>query len=177
MIKGSVKEPVSTISEAKKVTAEVDVKFKPDMDPTKHVFAFFKAKQPLAWMEMYNKVVPAGTGPGASKEEEGVFVLVDEGMAYPGAKRPYFEELFLHGKKFKGRFVSRQLETPKEWEEAEALKGALHWEAWMSKDQTPYILSRRARVKKDLVPPDNMSWLPPDWEDKIPKAITGAALL
>lgn len=165
MREGTIKEAVETTKELEQIVESADMKFEPDMDPTKHCLGFIKAKQPLEWLNMYDVVVEAG--PGRSKENVGVFVLADEGLAYPGTKRPYFEELFLDGKQFKGRMVVRQLETPKEWTKAGAT-GTLHHEIWMAKDDTPYILSLRARKKKEVVPPDGISWLSPEWEKKIP---------
>jgi len=53
MFKGTVPEPVGSLSEAKRITADVDVKFKPDMDPTKHVFGFWKAKQPCISIDSF----------------------------------------------------------------------------------------------------------------------------
>lgn len=164
---GKIKEPINTVAKAKEATRDLDTKFKPDMEPTKHVLAFTKAKQPIEWAEMYNKVIEPGAGPGASKEERGVFVLVDEGMAYPGASKPYFQELFLAGKQFKGRMVVRQLETPKEWEKAGGPGEPMNWQIWMTKEQVPYILTPRGRETRTN-PPDNESWLSPEWEKKIP---------
>jgi len=35
------------------------------------------------------------------------------------------------------------------------------------KDQTPYLLTERARTKKDYVPEEGEKAVPPEWESKI----------
>jgi len=69
-------------------------------------------------------------------------------------------------KDFKGRYVERLIAVRPEWKKPP--KGPLQWQAWFNmKDQTPYLLSRRGRLKRDIVPPDGESWIPPEWEKRI----------
>jgi len=163
----TIKKPVLTLKEAAKFS-DLDNrklwKFHPDMDPNKHVRVEMKEKQPPEWLKMVRKVIPPG-GPGATKEFPGVFWGVDWGILYPGVTdkgrfnlhKPWFQEFFLYGKKFKGRLVLRYIsgDSP-------------HWEAWMAKDQTPYLMTSGARKKKDYIPPKDVSGLSPDFEALIP---------
>lgn len=170
--KGEIKEDIETLEQAKQATEKVNWKFFPDMEPTKHVVARPKAKEPLAWLKFNNKtlgkhaVVPPGSV-GATRFEPGVFYNYDEGLAYPTVKKPAFEEYFLNMPKFKGRFVIRLVPT-------EEVKGEVKgiWQTWFNlTEQTPYLLSRRGRTKRDYVPdPKEVvpSGLPPEWEKKIP---------
>jgi hypothetical protein len=116
--------------------------------------------------------VPPG-GIGATRFGWGVFIREDAGMAYPTVRKPYFEEYFLNMKKYKGRMVVRLIPVGKKWKKPPKKK--LQWQTWFNlKDQTPYVLSRRARLKKDYVPDGvntTASGLPPDWERKIPIAM------
>jgi hypothetical protein len=105
---------------------------------------------------------------GASRNLPGVFILDDAGMCYPGVKKPYFEEYFLDMERFKGRAIKRLVPVGEEWEEKPG--APITWQYWTDvRDQTPYILSRRARLQKDFLPPKGQSALPPWWEDEIPK--------
>jgi len=175
---GQIKEPVDTLKEAEfydKILLK-EGKWRPDMDPTKHAFATSKASQPLIWLNQFNTVVPPGSV-GATRFEEGVFTLLDWGHAYPGTLKPYFEEYFF-GDEWKifpkrRRFVFRALKAQKGW--TKVPKEGLHVETWICKDDPdsniPYILTRRARQKRDYVPEEGYSALPPWWEEKIPKEI------
>jgi len=109
----------------------------------------------------------------ATRFEWGVVVVEDDGFAYPTIKKPYFEEYFLDMKHYKGRMVVRLIGVGEEW--TKPPKGKLQWQTWFNlKDQTPYLVSRRARMKKDYVPDPEVttaSGPPPDWEKKIPIAM------
>jgi len=175
---GKITEPVKTIEDGRRITKEVKFKFSPDMDPTTHCVAIAKAKEPLAWLGFddvgvgkYAAVPPGGVG--ATKFEWGVFTRVDSGYAYLTIKKPFFEEYFLNMKDYKGRMVIRLIPVGIEWKKPP--KKRLQWQTWMNlKDQTPYLLSRRARVKADYIPDESRttaSGLPPDWEKKIPIAM------
>jgi hypothetical protein len=175
--KGEITEPVETLELAKKFAEKVDWKFFPDMKPTTHVVARPKAKEPLAWLKFNNKtlgkhaIVPPGSV-GATRFEPGVFYNYDEGLAYPTVKKPAFEEYFLDMPKFKGRMVIRLVPVGKEWEEVPKGEIKGQWQTWFNMtEQTPYLLTRRARTKKDYVPDSEEvvpSGLPPEWEKKIP---------
>jgi len=163
--KGAITESVDTLEEARYWQKRVKWKFRPDMDPTEKVVVIPKAKQPLVWLNIREVVFPPGSV-GATRFEEGVFLTRDEGMLYPGVQKPYFKEYFFDMKDFKGRYVERLIAVRPEWEKPP--KAPLQWQAWFNmKDQTPYLLSRRGRLKRDIVPPDEESWLPPEWEKKI----------
>lgn len=144
-------------------------KFQPDMgDQNVKTVAIPKAQQPLVWLNVRNVVFPPGSV-GATKLEPGVFLPVDEGMAYMGVQKPYFQEWWLDGKHFKGRFVIRLIPVRPEWKKKP--KAKLQTQCWMTestpKGQLPYLLSPRGRSRKDVAPPEGESWLPPEWEKKI----------
>jgi len=165
---GLIDEDVDTLEKAKKWT---DVllqkgKFTPEMDPNKKVVIVPKSKQPLVWLNVRDVAYPPGSV-GATRFEWGVFSLMDDGMVYPGVQKPWFKEFFLNMGKFKGRMVERLLGVGGEW--TEKPKEELQWQAWFNMvDQTPYILSERGRKKKDYVPKEGESCLPPEWEARIP---------
>lgn len=168
-VKGAMPD-VDTLTDAKALVDRFDdpakFKFRPSMDPAKvKVFATRKESQPLIWLTAVNRVVPPGTV-GATKEEIGVFYGKDWGILWPGTKKPWFEEYFIYGKRFEGRLVFRLVELE---ERGRALEPGLNFLTWMAKDVHPYIMTRRARVeKREDVPPDGISWLPPNWEAAVP---------
>lgn len=171
---GSITEDIKTIEQGRKWQEAVKYKFRPNMDPTTHVVVVKKSKQPLVWLKFNDKFMGkyAATEPGtvgATRFGWGVIILEDEGFAYPTIKKPFFEEYFLDMKKYKGRMVIRLIPVGERWKKPP--KGKLQWQAWFNlKDQTPYLLSRRARVKRDYVPDGERttpSGLPPEWEKKI----------
>lgn len=175
---GAITEDIETIADGRHWQEKIKFKFRPDMDPATHCVVIPKAKEPMVWLEFddvgmgkYAAVPPGGVG--ATRFGWGVFIREDAGMAYPTCKKPYFKEYFLNMKKYKGRMVIRLIPVGKEWEKPP--KAKLQWQTWFNlKDQTPYILSRRARLKKDYVPDGvhtTASGLPPDWEKKIPIAM------
>lgn len=160
---------VNTLADARKLDAKFDdpktFKFRPGMDPAKvKVFATRKAKQPLVWLTLVNRVVPEGTV-GATKEEVGVFLGKDWGCLWPGVKKPWFEEYFVYGKRFQGRIVFRLVELEKK---GRGLEPGLNFLTWVAKDVHPTLMTRRNRTKKEDVPPDGISWLPPNWEAAVP---------
>lgn len=166
---GLITEEVDTIEKGKKwnkVLLEKG-KFRPDMNPNKKVVLVGKARQPLTWLNIREVSYPPGSV-GATKFEWGTFITMDEGMVYPGVQRPYFKEFFLDMKLFKGRMVERLLGVSPEWEKPP--KGPTQWQAWTNmEDQVPYILSKRQRKdKRDYIPADGESAIPPEWQDKIP---------
>lgn len=168
-VKGAIPD-VNTVSEAKAIDAKFDdpktFKFRPGMDPAEtKVFATRKAKQPLVWLQQVNRVIEPGQV-GATKEEVGVFYGKDWGILWPGVKKRTFEEYFLYGRRFKGRLLFRVVRTE---EKGRGLEPGLNFLAWMAKEQTPLLMTRRARVeKREDVPPDGVSWLPPNWEEAVP---------
>ncbi|MBA7496407.1 hypothetical protein ES702_07015 [subsurface metagenome] len=170
-VEGAIKEKIKTLADARKYKwNDKDVfKFQPDMgDRNVKTVAIPKAQQPLVWLNVRNVVFPPGSV-GATKMESGVFLPVDEGMAYIGVQKPYFKEWFLDGKHFKGRLVFRLIPVRPEW--IKKPKAKLQIQCWMTestpKGQLPYLLSPRGRSRKDVAPPEGESWLPPEWEKKI----------
>ena len=166
---GLIDEDVNTLAKGEKwnkILLEKG-KFRPDMDPNKKVVIVPKETHPLDWLNVREDVFPPGSV-GATRFTEGVFITADEGMVYPGTQKPYFKEFFLDMKKFKGRMVERIIGVGEEWESPPA-GVELQWQAWTNlKNQTPYLLSRRGRERREDVPPNMVSWLPPEWEKKIP---------
>lgn len=101
---GMIKEDVTSVEQGKKL----------DKNPRlwKHeagtkLLAIPKAPEPVEWLSIEGTVPPGEVG--ATKYEYGVFTILDKGTLDLGAQKPYFKEFFLHGKKFKGRYVFRQL--------------------------------------------------------------------
>lgn len=171
---GLIKEEVTSVKQGREIIERFqnEWKFRPGMDPNKKVVVEPKAKQPLEWLDMAPGTVEPGTV-GATKEGPGVFTLVDSGFAYPGVKKPYFKEFFLVMKKFKGRMVERIVGWREDPEGKPTPGIRLQWQAWMCKDeegsQVPYILTRRARIRKDYVPKEGEKAIPPLWEKRIPE--------
>jgi len=165
---GLITEEVDTLEKGRKWNQVLlkDGKFRPDMDPNQKVVMFPKSKQPLEWINVREVVVEPGTV-GATSEGPGVFITMDEGMAFPGAQRPYFREFFLDMGHFKQkRIVERLIGVSQEWDKPP--KGATQWQCWITDDEVPYILSMRQRKnKRDYVPKDGEMAIPPWWEDKI----------
>ena len=167
-VKGYIKETVDNIQEAKRYTLDPKAeRLHPEMDPADHCFAVEKAQQPLVWLTVVKDVFLPGTV-GATRFNEGVFYGRDWGLLWLGTRKPYFIEFFLRGKNFKGTLVFRKLPARPEWEKVP--KEGLHWECWFTrKDTPPYLLTERARRRKDYVPPDGISGLPPEFEALIEK--------
>ena len=91
---------------------------------------------------------------------------MDFGFAYPGVRKPYFREYFLDMKKFKKkRLVFRLIPVREEWKNKPP--DQLQWQAWITEDDIPYLLTRRARLKKDYIPAEGEKAIPPWWEEKI----------
>lgn len=169
-VEGAI-EKVKTLAEARKYKwSDSEIfKFQPDMgDKNVKTVAIKKADQPLAWMNVRNVIFPPGSV-GATRFEPGVFLTVDQGLAYQGVQKPYFQEWFLTGQNFKGRLIFRLIPVRPEWKKKP--KARLQWQTWMAssdtKGQLPYLLSPRGRSRKDVAPPEGESWLPPEWEKKI----------
>ncbi|HAV42649.1 TPA: hypothetical protein DCX15_01345, partial [bacterium] len=119
-VEGVTKEPVTTLEQAEKLQWEQPRKFYPDMPTNAKIMAEEKATQPLIWLGMVKRVIPKGEV-GATKDWPGVFNLYDFGMSYQGTKKPYFDEVWLDGQKFKKkRLVMRVLQVGEEWKEKPA---------------------------------------------------------
>ena len=125
------------------------------------IWSSTKATQPKAWLKAEGVTLPRAIekAPGGTEFYPGIFVVVDKGIYYPGAMKPYFMEFFPRGKKLTGRIVLRLVPGLK-------TKKLLNWLYWKPTDQIPYVLGKRA-VKENWLPKED-SALPPEWEAKIP---------
>jgi len=123
------------------------------------------AAQPKVWLKVEGVVKPGG--PGATRNKPGVFHVIDKGIFYEGAQKPFFHEYFLKGTKlFKDwtRIVIRSIGVPVLDPETKEPKRAkeIMWRALVTKDQIPYAISKRAR-SKDWIPPKGIIPIPPTW--------------
>lgn len=175
--KGQIKEPVENLTQAAEVSRDLSKwKFNPDMPPTKHVFASTKAPHPLEWLTQVDNIHEEGEV-GATRFFEGVFYGVDWGLSYfgsggkgsHGTSKPWFFEYFLRGKKFNKKVIFRLLEAPKGKDRK--VPAGVFWQAWVAKDQYPYILTRAARMKRNWLPLKGRSALPPEVEALIPSEL------
>jgi len=170
-----IEKDVDTEEEAKKLEKYFYEKklwkFDPRL-PERKVLCFPKARQPLVWLEFKGKVEPGTVG--ATEHGAGYFYHIQEGTLKEfGTQKVYFKEYWEHGKRYYGRWVVRKIPARKEWEKVG--KGKLVWMAWFAKEdfenQIPYILTRRARLKKDYIPPDGLSGLNEEWKKRIPQEL------
>jgi len=158
-IEGEIKEDVDSLSEAKKVVRAS--KWKTD-DEFFKVQAIKKAPEPKPWLTVEG-TVPKGQV-GATKEKEGVFVIDDKGRVEHGSKKSHMAEYFLHGRKYKGRFVATLIPNPYN------KRPAFIWFFSKPEDQTPYVLSARAR-RTGWLPPHGISALPKKIKNKVPQEL------
>jgi hypothetical protein len=170
-IEGTVAEPVESLEKAREYRNKDEV-WKMNLhdgsvkerEGKTHIRVNTKARQPKVWLNIEG-VTPTRTQepgtPGGTKKFHGVFDIVDSGSYEMGAQKPDFNEFFLLGNKWKGRVIFRFLPGMK------GERRLAGWMYWKPEDQTPYILGRKA-VKEDVLPPKGESWLPTEWEKKIP---------
>lgn len=142
------------------------LRFRNDADySSKHkVLSQLKSRQPKEWLSMKG-VIEAGKV-GATKFLPAKFIELDAGTYDMGTQKPYLLEVFLKGKRYKGRFLFRKLPRKEEWKETG--KKPFVWFAWKPINQTPYVLSSRSILKK-FVPPQGRSAISLEWENKIPE--------
>ncbi len=158
---GIVKEDVFTMAGARKYSA-VEASFKFTNEPSAtRMFADEKKPQDRAWLTYTGVKKPGEVA--ATAEKFGVVIIRDSGTLSLGVQLPYFREWFLHGKKYTGRFICRLIQRRK----PEKAKAAFVWQFGKPLDQAPYVLSLRAQ-QKGLIPPQNVSLLPPEIKKKIP---------
>ena len=134
-----------------------------------------KAIQPLWWLLDGSEgspkigigekfIVPKGEV-GATKNYPGVFTILDRGVWWPGALKPWFLEYWLKGKLFPEwtRVTARVFRFRKI--DPETKKPASGFEIGtlfqIPGDQTPYVLSKRAK-EKGYVPPKGFVPIPPE---------------
>lgn len=123
-----------------------------------------KARQPKEWLSITGEIPPGSVG--ATRFLPAKFETKDRGTYDMGAQKPHLFEVFLHGNKFDGRFMARKLPRSGAWEKAG--KEALVWFFWKPIDQSPYVLSTRG-ISQFYTPPQGVSALPKDLEEKVPK--------
>ena len=126
------------------------------------IFCVKKGKEPFEWLDIEGVTKPREIEPepGGTRFYPGVFVIIDEGVYYPGAQKPYFKEYFLEGKKWKGRIIFRLVAGLK------GTKAVADWLYWKPDDQSPYVLSSRA-IKDNWFPAEGNA-MSPEWERKLP---------
>jgi len=159
---GIIKEPVRDLKTAYSYTKR-DELFKISNKPGPlRMFADEKKPEPRDWLFVEGVVEPGEVG--ATPYEFGVFAIRDKGVQYYGAQKPFFKEFFLKGKKYTGRWIYRLIQRRK----PVGAKAVFLWQFGKPIDQAPYVLSRRAQ-NENWIPPHNVSCLPPEIREKIPK--------
>jgi len=160
-IKDSIKEPVTTLAQAREVVRErmgeyskIDWRTgewaqRPKAGAGKlvraEIYAERKAPEPWEWLnvEGATKAPEEGERPpvGGTRNFPGVFVIVSQGDAEYGAQKPWFHEYFLHGRGTNYRIIFRQLRLgPTQKED----------EIW---NEPPEGASMRPEVAKVVLPP------------------------
>jgi len=170
--KGIPKEDVDTMEEAREFAKDPkNIKnFKQGTQGAQQIVAEKKAPEPFPWLN-FEGVMKRGEV-GATKEHEGVFLITASGEVEFGAAKPWFQEYWLHDTKktynYSGRLVVRLLKNI--WGPERTGRGKFVWMAWFTKDQKPYILSKRA-VDIKAMPPQGLSWLPRAMRKKVPESL------
>lgn len=132
-IEGSIKEPITTLSQAREQVRErMDEYSKVNWATGEwarrpkagagalvrtELYAARKAPEPWEWLnvEGATKLPEEGERPpvGGTRNFPGVFVIVSQGDAEYGAQKPWFHEYFLHGRGTNYRIIFRQLRLGK----------------------------------------------------------------
>lgn len=173
---GAIKEPVTTLEQAKALLEDFDEISKLNNEPGMRdikVVAAPKARQPKIWFTLQGttgKPEPGEKPPiGGTKRFPGVFLIFDRGRVEFGAQKTWFHEYWLHGKKFNGKWVVRYL--PNIWKAKEPgreREPEMIWMTWKAKDEIPYVL-RTSTVKEGWMPPLGVSALPEHIRKRVPK--------
>ncbi len=127
------------------------------------VLCQMKSRQPGEWLNVKGIIEPGEIG--ATKHLPARFIGLDSGTYEMGAQKPYMLEVFLKGKRYKGKYMFRKLPRPGGLEKAG--NKTLAWFGWKPVDQVPYVLTSRA-INICWIPPQGKSAMPKEWEDKIP---------
>ena len=138
----------------------------------KKMIAIAKAPEPTTWISVTTPKKPIFITPrghvGATANTEGVFVHLDNGILYPGALKPTFVEYFIKGNIIKGRYVFRSVLLDVINPETNKKAGKQNvFLFWKSKDQSPYMLSSRAK-RKGFIPPKGIVPIAPEHIDQYP---------
>ncbi len=173
---GATKEPVDTFEKSQEEDTKdiFKIDYKTGQPKEQKILIFTKSTQPKVWLKMKGATKETEPGdppqPGATRLFPGVFNPIDTGLYEQGARKPFFREYFMNGKVFNGRYIFRKLPSTRNFKDAG--KKPFMWFFWKPEEQTPYILSTRALRKQDFPVGDTApSWLPSEWEKKIPKEL------
>lgn len=162
---------VDSVAEAERIartfSADGDRYAKPFRAPAK-LFASPKSRQPVKWLGVRGEVFGEGEV-GATRNEPGVIVAVDEPRVEFGLQQPFFHEYFFSkGKELVGAFYFRTIEGRERGEEDGEERP--FWTAWLSKELLPSVL-KPDRVKERVMPPDGYSAIPQSLERAVPKEL------
>jgi len=126
------------------------------------------ARQPKEWMGVQGVVKPGEVG--ATKEKEGVLLIVEKGHFWEGAQKPYFHEYFIKtdlGNLFpKGKWIRiivrgvRVAKIDPETKKPKPGQYEMLWRTMIPSDQVAYALKRG--IKKGWKPPKGVIPIPPD---------------
>jgi hypothetical protein len=169
---GFPSKDIDTLEEARKfISNPSNIKeFRQGHEGAQQVVLEKKSPQPKQWLTAEGVYQPGEVG--GTKEHEGVFINGAEGTVEFGVSKPYFHEYFYTAVKgplkdiIQGRFVTRLLKNV--WGPETSGRSQFVWMGWFTKDNEPYILSRRA-VSLGVMPPEGLSWLPRNVRKQIPK--------
>jgi len=168
---------VNTVEQARMIADEFSPDgsryTKPFIAPAR-LACYPKSRQPLAWLDMDNKVFEPGTV-GGTREEAGVMVVADRPKVEWGIQKPYFhEQFFTNGKALNGVMYFRQLSGAKEAAENEQddeghpASDRFFWTCMVSKSALPSVLKPHA-VQRGTMPPQGRSAIPSTLEEATPK--------
>lgn len=151
-VTGTVKEPVTTLDEAKEQAKRMKDISKVNWltgDFNASIGAEKKVPGPVAWLDSEGSIENAKTG---------VLHIVDKGQVEFGAQKSDIHEYFFKGKSLFGRIVIKQ-----------GGSGG-SWTVTKPGEPTPYILSSEA-VEGEWMPPVGYSALPKEIQSQIPKQL------
>ncbi|MHA1248756.1 MAG: ATP-dependent DNA ligase [Candidatus Helarchaeota archaeon] len=179
LIKDTIKEPVLTLEQAKKIDAESEKYFKINWQTGEwkkrkrdsklvnvEIAAVKAAPEPFEWLE-FEGVVPPGKV-GATKNYPGVFHIIDRGYVEYGAQKPWFHEYFLDGKVMNYRLVFRRIKNIWKALENEKFKSLdipedilevleFDYNKLYSEDELPFyrneILEELEKLAEEVLPP------------------------
>jgi hypothetical protein len=158
---------VKTVADAEATRKTLDWAFNFNKK-NKGIRAEGKARQPKEWLQVHGIVKPGEVG--STRNETGVFDIVEHGVFWEGAQKPYFHEYFLKTDQGtylpKGKWVRvvlRAVEVPKiDPITKKPIKDQIElmWKFMIPGDQTAYALQRG--MKKGWKPPKGVIPIPPD---------------
>ena len=174
---GVIKEPVTTLAEARRIARGYDVAegnrfLKPMLAPA-GIRARAKARQPKKWLDLGDSVFEEGEV-GATRNFPGVLLEIDRPKIEFGRQESRFHEYFVTDSKlwngiwFSRLLVGRGGEPEEEVEAGRATReGETFWKFSISKKFLPSILKPRT-VRRGDMPPAGVSWIPVSLERDVP---------